>query len=86
MSKMKKLIIALVILIFVIFVIPVPRYYKDGGTIEYRAVLYQVICWHRMMRDGDTPSISIYYDGLEVRILGKTVYDNTAEMEYRYCG
>ena len=41
-SKKKKIII-IIILLFVFSLIPVTIRYKDGGTVEYRVVLYQVI-------------------------------------------
>lgn len=90
MQKKKKLkLIIPVFLLLIILSIPFPRYYKDGGTVEYHAVLYQVIQWHSLRNIKDNPdpsSIEYYYDGLEIKILGISVYNNAEEMEYRYCG
>ena len=74
-----------VILLAVILLVPVPRHYKDGGTVEYHAVLYQVIFWHTLATDEkNTYSLNYYYDGTEIRILGFTVYDGVEKWEYRY--
>ncbi len=47
MKKNKKLIIFLIILL-VLSIIPLPIMRNDGGTIEYNAILYQVIIWHEI--------------------------------------
>lgn len=51
MKKKRRIIIAIIILI--ILVIPVKLQYKDGGTIEYKALTYKIIKWH---------SIDNFYD------------------------
>ena len=43
MHNKKKKIITIIILLFVFSLMPVTIHYKDGGTVEYRVVLYQVI-------------------------------------------
>lgn len=56
-----------------ICLIPLPRYYKDGGTVEWRAVLYTYRQWHFL--DGDIfdqykndPEYAEYYkDGYWIR-------------------
>lgn len=82
MHKRKKLIkIIAVILLLAVLLIPLPRYYKDGGTIEYHAVLYQIFHWHSIRGvDGGSHEIR-YYDGVEVRVLGFTVYNDAKELE-----
>ena len=71
-SRKKALI--LLILIFIAFLIPMKIQYKDGGTVEYKAVLYSVINLHQLTsqnyRTGTT-------QGTEIRILFWTVYDNS---------
>lgn len=49
-NKMKKKIKILIILLVIILIlmIPIKVRYKDGGTIEYRAILYKVIIWHKL--------------------------------------
>ncbi len=71
---MKKCIkIITVILICAILLVPIPVYYKDGGTVKYNAILYTVTKQHSLSVQGD----EIGYDvGTRVRILFWTVYDD----------
>ncbi len=75
-----------VIILFVILMFPTVYQIKDGGSVEYRAVFYQVTKWHRYegMLDSDK-SRPIYYDGTEVKVFGITVYNNAENMVYIYC-
>lgn len=41
-------IFSLICLAFLLCLIPLPRNYKDGGTVEWRAVLYSFIQWKKM--------------------------------------
>ena len=54
--------------------IPMKIQYKDGGTVEYKAVLYSVYHYHaakiQNYREG-------FLTGTEIRILNFTVYDNS---------
>lgn len=42
----RKLILIAICFILVLLLLPLKYQYKDGGTIEYRAVLYSIIKWH----------------------------------------
>lgn len=69
----KKTAVILGIVFAIILLIPFPRYYKDGGTVEYRAVLYRVKSVHALAApDSDRE----YIEGTVVTILGFKVYDN----------
>lgn len=77
MHNKKKKIITIIILLFVFSLMPVTIHYKDGGTVEYRAVLYQVIQWQSInIKENVSSKILYVYKGLEVKILGITVYNN----------
>ncbi len=66
-KKIKKITIIIVTLILLV---PIPLGVKDGGTVKYQAVLYSITDYHAF-RD------MIGYDvGIEIKILGKTVYKN----------
>ena len=49
--------------------IPVRLQLKDGGTVEYKSILYKVSKVHRLIDNG-------YDIGTEIRILGFKVFDN----------
>ena len=77
MRNKKKKIITIIILLFVFSLMPVTIHYKDGGTVEYKAVLYQVIQWRSLnIKENISSKILYVYKGLEVKILGITVYNN----------
>lgn len=48
---------------------PAPIAYYDGGTVEYRAVLYSVINYHAMNGDG-------YDTGICIKVLGMMIYES----------
>lgn len=45
---MKKKYKILLIILFIVCLIPVPTFYKDGGTVIYSAVLYKIIDWDQL--------------------------------------
>ena len=51
--------------------IPMPIKYKDGGSTEYKAILYQVTKYHILNLDSNRG----YDDGWKIKILGITIYD-----------
>ncbi len=68
---MKKKIIIVTIVIFIIMLIPFPRQLKDGGSLEYRAVLYNITKIHRL----NIQSTNGYEDGWKIEILGIVFYE-----------
>ncbi len=68
----KKVIIGISIVIIVLSLIPFPIYYKDGGSVEYRAILYKVTKYHTINFNSE----SGYTDGLSIEILGIEIYNN----------
>lgn len=69
---MKKAIIVICILLALILLVPVPMHLKDGGTVVYNAVLYQVEDVHRI-KDASEDE---YLEGVIIRILGMEVYNS----------
>lgn len=60
-----------IIALFIILLMPYRRIsLKDGGTVIYRAIFYSVTDYHSMRIDE-------LVTGIEVKVLGITVYDNT---------
>ena len=66
---------AWVLLILVVIAMLIPMYcgFKDGGTVQYRAVLYSVTQRHEIAVQEHRRG---YYIGTEVRILFWQVYDD----------
>ena len=69
--KGKAIAIGLILLMFILL-IPIPLRYKDGGTVEYRALLYSVYDVHRLA----TEPAGGYDEGIIVEILGIEIFNN----------
>ena len=69
----KKIIIIVSIVVFALMLIPIPNRLKDGGSVEYKAVLYQYTKIHSL----NEYSVTGYADGWELYILGIRVGGNT---------
>ncbi len=66
---MKKKIIIIVCVLLVVMLIPRKKYLEDGGTVEYKSLLYKISKVHRLIDNG-------FDIGTEIRILGFKVFDN----------
>ena len=77
----RTLVFALV-LVFLGMLVPRAYRYKDGGTVEYKAVLYSVIKWHAFREYYDDGYLGgsgeqQFVVGTTVDILGMRVYHDT---------
>ena len=70
----KKIMIAVLILLAILLLTPIPMRLKDGGTVVYNATLYRIENVHRLNPEGT--SDKAYLDGMIVKILGVEVYNN----------
>lgn len=71
MKKNKKIIIGLVIVIAVILLFPIPLCPDDGGSIEFKALLYSITKYHQINPEVDGG----YVDGIGIEILGAKILD-----------
>ncbi|NLZ46903.1 MAG: hypothetical protein GX896_09470 [Clostridiales bacterium] len=71
-SIKKKIIIAIVIVLALISLIPVVIRYDDGGTVEYKAILYSVTKYHMLDDESETG----YAEGTGIKIFGIEVYNS----------
>ena len=75
----KKVIIVLVIIILLILLFPIRNQLKDGGTVEYKALVYKfskvkrLISIEEMEQEG---KIKEYDQGIVIEILGFKIYSN----------
>lgn len=69
---MKKLLAAVCIVLALLLLVPIPLRLKDGGSVEYRAVLYTVTDVHRIAPESE----SGYLEGTVIEILGTEVFNN----------
>ena len=70
----KKVMIGICVLLAIVLLVPIPMRLKDGGTVVYHAVLYQVEDVHRLAAV-DTAEDE-YLEGMIIRILGMEVYNS----------
>ena len=75
--KKKAIFIIAAILIMAILLAPVRMRLKDGGSVRYKSLVYEVTKIHRLTPAAD--GVKPYIDGLEVKIFGMTVYRETDE-------
>ena len=68
----KKILIAVIVIILLVLLIPIPMRLKDGGTIEYKALIYTISKVHRLNHN----SKSGYDNGLIIKMFGKEIYNN----------
>lgn len=75
----KKIIIAVILLAMVVLLFPIRTQLKDGGTVQYTAVLYRVSKVHRLIpieeaqREGKVKEFDM---GFTVELLGFEVFNN----------
>lgn len=74
--KKKKVLIAVIMIIGLVLLFPIPQRLKDGGSIRYAALLYQITDVHRI--NPDIESDEPYLEGIEIEILGAKVFSNVA--------
>ena len=75
--KKKAIFVIAAILIMAILLAPVRMRLKDGGSVRYKSLIYEVTKIHQLAPEAD--GIKPYIDGLEVKIFGMTVYRETNE-------
>lgn len=72
MINKKKVSIVIAVVLAVILLVPIPLFYKDGGTVEYKALVYSVTLLHSIA-EKNVPGYNI---GTVVEILGFTVHND----------
>lgn len=68
----KKILIAVIVIILLVLLVPIPMRLRDGGTIEYKALIYTISKVHRLNHNLK----SGYDNGLIIKIFGKEIYNN----------
>ena len=68
----KKIILFIVIIAILVLLVPIPFKLKDGGSIEFKSLLYTVTKYHKLDMESETG----FQDGIGIKILGMEVYNN----------
>ncbi len=73
----KKIIIVVIIVIAIILLFPIPMRLKDGGSIKFQALLYNITKYHKL-----NPAVDGgYVNGIKIEILGAEILDSTKRTE-----
>ena len=68
----KKIIIVVIVIALLVLLFPIRLQLNDGGSVEYKALLYSITKVHRL----NTESTTGYEEGIEIKTLGMKIYDN----------
>lgn len=75
----KKVIIVLIVVILLILIFPIRLQLKDGGTVEYKALLYKVSKVSRLISIEEMEAegkVKDYDKGIIFEILGFEIFNN----------
>lgn len=75
MKKKTKIII--LILAILILLTPIRMNLKDGGSVRYKALLYEITKIHQLDLVENDDRVKPYIEGLEIKVLSMRVYRNT---------
>lgn len=70
----RKAVIIIAIIMITLFLNPIPYYLKDGGSVEYKALLYKITDVHCLNPDMD--SEQAYLEGIVIEIFGVEIFNN----------
>ena len=71
---MKRLLAGICIVLVLMLLIPVPMRLKDGGSVEYKAMLYTVTDVHRIRPTPSSVWEENFEEGIIIEILGREVF------------
>lgn len=74
-TKKRALLVIAVVLVLALLLTPIPLGLKDGGSVRFKALVYEVTKIHQF--PSETDADYEYIEGIEVKILGVTVYRKT---------
>lgn len=74
---MKKKLFVVIILVSIILLTPFRMNLKDGGSVRYKSLVYEVTKIHQYAPEVE--GVKPYIDGFEIKILGITIYRKTNE-------
>ncbi len=72
----KRIIIVICVLISVILIFPIRLQIKDGGTVEYKALLYKVSDVHSYTTLEEHEKGKEFNKGIIIEILGFEIFNN----------
>ena len=74
---MRKILTVIWIVVFFLLLFPFREQYKDGGSVVYNAILYDVYDVHAMYFESPDDTEMKFVEGYIIKILGIQVFNNT---------
>lgn len=75
---MKKILVVIVVLLLAVLLIPTRMQMRDGGTVKYDAIIYDVYDVHRIKPVDDPSEKEVgYITGIVVEVLGVELINTT---------
>ena len=75
--KSKKIWILIIVITSLILLFPIPMRLRDGGSIRFQALLYNITIYHQLNHQVE----SGYVDGIGIEILGIEIFNTTDKVE-----
>ncbi len=74
--KKKKLVTVIILLALIVLLFPIRTQLKDGGTVEYKALLYKVSDVHSLTTLEEHENGKEFNEGFIIEILGFEIFNN----------
>ena len=72
----KKAIIIVCVLLAIVLLFPIPMRLRDGGTIQYKAILYTVSDVHSLATVEEQEAGKEFNEGIIIEILGFEIFNS----------
>jgi len=72
----KKAILIISVLLAIVLLFPIPLRLRDGGTVQYRAILYMVSDVHSLATIEEQEAGKEFNEGIIIEILGFEIFNN----------
>lgn len=72
----KKAILIMAVLLAIVLFFPIPLRLRDGGTVQYKAILYTVSDIHSLATIEEQESGKEFNEGIIIEILGFEIFNN----------
>lgn len=72
----KKAIIIVCVLLAIVLLFPIPMRLRDGGTVQYKAILYTVSVVHSLATVEEQEAGKEFNEGIIIEILGFEIVNN----------
>lgn len=72
----KKAILIVCVLLAIVLLFPIPMRLRDGGTVQYKAILYTVSDVHSLATVEEQETGKEFNEGIIIELLGLELFNN----------